>query len=345
VQKRHVRPEHLAAAMGISLGRLWAIANNFELGFKPRRDQHVGKKVRTIDEPKRETMMLVRRLHKWLQRQKWHHPIAHGAVCHRSCFTSANVHLGKQFIWCRDATDCYPSIHPAAFLSVLERLGFRHDTASLLTKLSTVRGQMPQGSPVSGDALNLFLWQFDQMIACQAGNHLCRTSRVADDFQLSSDDVGSGEKIVGIVEVELSKLGLKINERKKNESGFKNPSNDRTVHGISVVHVSGTSISREYGKTAIQLAESYLASCKSVTADSLEAAAKKRQKLVGFLSYCRQAHFSPAKHIRRLLSAGDRHIEKKLRELSITAHKNKWWTRSKQRDEAHRIASVWRNKR
>jgi Reverse transcriptase (RNA-dependent DNA polymerase) len=344
VRPRDVLPEDIAEAMELDLGKTWTFAKHFEVCFKPRRMQCVGKKHRPIDPLYAVPKKLLRRLHRWLQKQEWHHPQAHGGIHRRSCFTSATVHLGQRLVWTRDASDCYPSISPDNFIRALWKRGFRYDTAKLLTLLCTVRGQVPQGSPVSGDALNLFLWEIDQKISSRAGSRSIKHSRNADDFIHSGANVQSGEAIAAVVEIELGKLGIKINQRKKKKGGFQNASQDRRVHGISVSKRRGTSINCDQTKFAIQLAEGYLASCKSVSVDSFEAVAHKRRSLVGWMHYCRQAHFSPAKHIRQRLEAGDRTISRKLHSLSITANKNKWWVVTRNRNEPRRIANVWRGR-
>ena len=344
MRPKNVGPEDIAEAMGLSLGKTWELANNFEVCFKPRRMQLVGKKHRPIDAPYPAPKKLLRRLHHWLQQQEWHHPMAHGGIRGRSCFTSAKVHLGQPFVWTRDASNCYPSIGPDKFVRMLWKLGFRYDTAKLLTLLCTVRGQIPQGSPISGDALNVFFWEMDQAISSRSGNHSIKPARVADDIVLSGKKQESGEHLVEFVESELDNLGITINQRKKRKAGFQTASEDRLVHGISISKRRGTCISREQTTYATGLAECYLVSCKSVAADSFEALASKRRSLIGWMHYCRQAHFSPAKHIRRLLEAGDRRVSEKLRALSIVANKNKWWIATRKRNEPRCIANIWQRR-
>ena len=49
MRPRDVRPEDIAEAMGLDLGKTWEFAKHFEVCFKPRRMQCVGKKHRPID--------------------------------------------------------------------------------------------------------------------------------------------------------------------------------------------------------------------------------------------------------------------------------------------------------
>ena len=209
-----------------------------------------------------------------------------------------------------------------------------------------VPGQRTAGGSTSGDALNLFLWRMDQLISSMAGSRGVRYSRVADDFVLSSKHPGVADELVAKLEEELGKRGVGINTRKKSKHGYQNCSKDRRVHSISVSKPRGTAISSDQSKTARDIATNYVRACKSVSADSIEAVAAKRQSLFGWINYCRQAEFGPARELRRYLEAGDRHIAKRLRSLAISSPKNKWWVVNFKlnRNEPRRIASIWRKR-
>ena len=338
-----VSPEHLAGAMGLSVDRLWAFARHIDACYKPRRKQWDGKKHRLIDPLYKTPKRLLKRLHRFFQRNRLSHPSAHGGVRGRSCFSSAHIHVGRRFIWTRDVEDCYPSISPDAMLRQLHTLGFRHDAAKVLAMLFTYRGGVPQGSPVSGDALNLFFWNLDQLLASSAGRVGLGYSRNADDFVLSGNKRDNGETVVARLEQELGSLGLKVNEKKKRKSGLQTSSEERLVHSISVSKPRGTSISRMQTKEALNLAGNYVAACRSITADSLQAVSAKRYKLTGWMYYCRQAEFGPARAVRQQLDAGDRHVLKKLRAVEISSKKNKWWIvdLKHQRNEPKRLATIW----
>ncbi|WP_231943893.1 reverse transcriptase domain-containing protein [Aeoliella mucimassa] len=310
-----------------------------------------GKKHRPIDPLYKPPKRLLKKLHRFLQNHHLCHPAAHGGVRRRSTFTSAQIHVGSRNVWTRDVTDCYPSISQAAMFSQLRKLKFQHDTALVLSMLFTYRDGVPQGSPISGDALNIFFWPLDQLLASMAGSLKLRYGRNADDFVWSGSNRENGDKLAARLESEIELLGLKINEKKKRANGLQTSSDERLVHGISVSKPSGTAISRLQSKKALALGEKYVAACRSVTADSLEAVAVKRAQLAGWMYYCRQAHIGPARTIRQLLEAGDRHVLKKLRAIGLSSQKNKWWIidyrprRNKpSRNEPKRLANAWRTR-
>lgn len=346
MQPREVRPEHLAGAMGLSIDKLWAFARHIDACYKPRRMQWDGKKHRPIDPLYRPPKRLLKKLHRFFQRNRLCHPSAHGGVCGKSCFTSARVHVGRHFVWVRDAANCYPSISPEAMSRELRLLGFACDTRKLLTLLFTYRGGVPQGSPVSGDALNLFFWRLDQLMASMAGSKSLGYSRVADDFVLSGDSREPGEETVGRLERELSDRGIDVNEKKKRQGGLQTCSQERVVHSISVSKPKGTAITRVQRQSALDLADNYVRACRSVTADSIQAVAAKRATLTGWMHYCRQAEYGPARALKQRLDAGDRHVLRRLRAAGLSSRKNKWWivNRLHRRNEPRRLAILWRSR-
>jgi len=345
VDPKRIVPSQLANAMGLSEGALWKLAKETERCFKPRRVQQIGKKHRPIDPMHKGAKRLFRKLHGWLQRQRLFHPAAHGGVRGRSCFTSARRHLGQKYIWSRDVSECYPSITPDEMQRELKAIGFRHDTARLLASLFTVRGGVPQGSPLSCDALNLFLRRVDQLLASFCGTFGLAYSRVADDLQFSGNDKEHGSDAVRRAERELQERGLRINEKKRHAKGFQTRSQPQLVHGIQVSSRRGTAINKKQRKEAIRIAEAYRAACASIYPESLEPVAYKRQRLQGWLHYCRQAEFGPSQYLQRLLKAGDRLVRRKLRSLGISPYRNKWWTVTARRNEPKRLAAEWRRLR
>lgn len=332
--------------MGLSVDGLWAFARQIHVCYKPRRMQWDGKKHRPIDPLYPEPKRILKKLHVYLQNNRLNHPSAHGGVRGRSCFSSARRHLGGRFVWTRDAADCYPSISPEAMRRELRALGFRYDTTKVLTLIFIYRDGVPQGSPVSGDALNLFFWRLDQLMASIAGSTRLHYSRAADDFVFSGKSRTAGEKVVERLEKELEARGIRVNEKKKRQSGLQTCSEERLVHSISISKPKGTAISREQSRIALVIAERYVAASRSVSADSIQAVAVKRAELAGWMYYCRQAESSPARALKQKLDAGDRHVMKKLRKIGISSKKKKWWNvhDSSGANEPRRLAIIWRHR-
>ncbi len=344
MELHRIAPADIAGTLALSEGEAWDFAHNIERQYKEPRLTKVGHKDRLIDALYKPGKKKLRKLHRWFQDRRLYHPCAHGGIRRRSCFTSAARHLGARGVWTRDAKDCFPSVKPDAFCKELKTLGFRHDTARLLTMLCTVRGRLPQGSPVSNDALNLFFWRADARTFEAGGPEQCRYTRVADDFVISDRRGLRGVALTKIVEEELVARGIPVNKKKRRQTGFQSNAAIQTVHNINVSQRHGTTITEQHMIQARTLAENYVAACRSVQSDSLEAVASKRQSLAGWMYYSRQAKYGPAKSLDSLIRAGDRHVARKLAIVNISAHKGRWWLVCPKRNEPKRIARVWRSR-
>ena len=346
VQPTNLRPEDLASALAVSVDALWNIARSIhskaDAFYKSTRKERTKKgKFREIDEPKPFLKALLRRLHSFIQQHLPAHKMAHGGVWGRSCFTSARTHRGRKYLIQRDIKACYPSIPTLALYRRLKRLGFRANTARLLSLLLTARGRVPQGAPTSSDALNLYLWDADQAILSLCGRWRCKASRVYDDFVISTDDPASVTTITRAIEREIAEHELDVNEEKRCRSGFLSPSKQQRVHNLEVKSRKGVGITRDQGRVATKAAESYVRRARFVSPDTLEVAARKRQKLVGYMGHCGQADYGPVKHLRRLLKQGDRLVRTRLLREGIT-RQNKWWVISRKRNEPRRLERLWR---
>ena len=334
--------DDIARAMGLGTPDVWTLARNMNRAFWPTRRKRVRGKEREIDSPKSETKRLLRKLHRFLQKHLCAHKSVHGGAKGRSCFTSAREHLGRRYVVTRDVQNAYPSISQAALKSRLLKLGFRADTALLLSLLCSVRGRLAQGSPVSSDAMNLFFFDTDRAIAAACGQVGAAYSRTYDDMVISLDSRARAEWPGDVMGKQIDGLDLTINRRKLLKTGFQPRHHEQRVHNLVVNSRHGVRIPVEQVKKATELAKSYLRGAKVASPDSLEFLAHKRSEVTGWMYYCRQADFGPAKHIRRMLDAGDRHVLRALKAANLGAHHGKWWIMAPpNRNEPARIAAAW----
>lgn len=332
----------IAAALEMSESALWRLARNMQDAFWPTRRKRVRGKVREIDAPKPVAKRILRKLHRFLQRTVRPHPCAHGGAKSRSCFTSARRHLGRRYVVTRDVRDCYPSISQSELKRRLRRMGFRSDVALLLSLLCTVRGRVAQGSPVSADALNMYLYDADRALAAACGYKGAQYSRTYDDLVISVQSPAMAEWPGDAMRKQIEKHGLSINTRKLRKNGFQARHQEQRVHNLRVNNKRGVTIVPEQSAKALALAESYLRGAKVVSADSLESLAYKRSKLAGWMYYTRQADFGPARQVRRLLEAGDRHVIHVLAKYGLSARRNKWWITTNQRNVPRCLAKSWK---
>ena len=80
---------------------------------------------------------------------------AYGAVKGRDNVSNAKRHQGKKYKFTTDLKDFFPSITNKEVYEMFVGEGFSHEVSSLLTKLTTYKGKIPQGAPTSSTLANL----------------------------------------------------------------------------------------------------------------------------------------------------------------------------------------------
>jgi hypothetical protein len=344
----------IAAAMEVTVPFLWYFASHIEEFYLPTRKKRRKGKTRIIDEPKPEPKKHLRRLNSFFQRNLRMHPCAHGGVRGRSCFTSARTHSGTRFLITRDVADCYPSIPPEPLFQQILKRGFAPPVAKLLSMLLTARGRVPQGSPISSIAVNLFFYEADRRISRACRHFGVGFSRMSDDLNASVQKSRHVNDVGALLSREIKKLGLTVNENKRLRQGLQPrqrsveglPPGQRRprVHNLDVADPKGIAIVPEQAKTVLALAEAFVRGTRCVAADSLVPLARKRSKIFGWLCHLKQAEISPWRHIKRLIKQGDRRVRGALDQLGLIAYKGKWWLRSSKRNEPARLARAWERK-
>lgn len=114
-----------------------------------------------------------------------HSNAAHGSVKGRCPVTNASVHIGKKLVGKFDIKDFFPSIHPPKVCDLFKRLGCSHRIASILTKLTTYKYQLPQGAPTSPAIANLVLSNLDPRLEKLCAKHKLSYTRYMDDITIS----------------------------------------------------------------------------------------------------------------------------------------------------------------
>jgi retron-type reverse transcriptase len=334
-------PDRVSEATGLPVARLFKLARQIEPYYRKTREKETRPgKFRQIDQPKPWLMSILRKLHRLLQASDLFHDAAHGGIRGRSCFSAARRHLGTKAVAIRDISDCFPSISTDQLRKKLITLGFRSDTAFLLAGLLTCNGRIPQGSPTSNDALNLFLYDVDETITRTCGP-ASRYTRTADDHVISGKTVDQVEQLASLLERAIEKNGLAINEKKKIEKGLTVAPNPQLVHAIAVNHPAKTRINREYDDKFIKLGHKYVRVARAVSAISLVAVATIRRQLLGYISYSTQADLSRLIDLRRCLRRGDRYVQNRLGAVGVTRSR-KWWVKHKKRDRPAELSLRWR---
>ncbi len=165
----------------------------------------------------------------------------HGWVKGRSVKSAVARHSGMKYLYCFDIHSYFDSVYSERVYKLFtEKLRCKPDVARLLTRLSTYKKSLPQGSPCSPVIANLILFDFDISVNSYVKKRQGHYSRLGDDIIVSSNAELSD--IEHVVTLGLRRYGLKINPNKTQKGKPK-------ISGTKVLGViigSGISISRKY---------------------------------------------------------------------------------------------------
>jgi len=150
----------------------------------------------------------------------------HGGVKGKNNITNAKVHQGNKYQFTTDLQNFYPSINCKQVYKMFLSLEYSNHFAHWLTKLTTWKNELPQGTPTSTHIANLVFLESDYLLIPFCENHNITYTRYVDDLTFSS------QKDFKLFLPELLQIinngGFKLNYRKTKYQG------DQTVTGIEV---------------------------------------------------------------------------------------------------------------
>lgn len=207
--------------LGMSRDKLLHLAKNASSYYapclleKPERPFAKKKKkpkVRQIDRPIGDLVDLQARIYDSLLRNLQLPEHICGGVKGRSVLSNVAHHQNASLIVSVDIKDFFPSITPRHVHHVWRKvLKCSRQVAKLLTKITTVDGRLPQGSPVSMSLSNLVLYSIDRNIRRAAMAHGVTYSSYVDDLPLSGCNA---RKLIPIVVATLKSAGFRISRSK-----------------------------------------------------------------------------------------------------------------------------------
>ena len=127
-------------------------------------DSQTGK-IRELRKPSREHKLVLSKINSRLL-DRLHYPLTlQGGIKGRSLITNAQFHVGKKFVASYDIQGFFPNIGSGAVYNLFVDLKCAPDVARIITKLTTIDGQLPQGYPTSPKISALILRQIDQRLS------------------------------------------------------------------------------------------------------------------------------------------------------------------------------------
>lgn len=149
-----------------------------------------------------------------------------GGVKKRSNITNAKPHQGKKYILTTDLQDFYPSIKAKRIYETFIELGFNAQCAFYITRLTTWKGELPQGTPTSTHISNLVFLKTDYKLIELCKAHNITYTRYIDDLTFSSQS--DFQNIIGEILDIVLQSSLKISRRKTFYNG------SQTITGIKI---------------------------------------------------------------------------------------------------------------
>jgi hypothetical protein len=138
----------------------------------------------------------------------------------RDYIVDASLHVGQYVVIQDDISDFFPSIKAARVHDMWKYLfKFSEEVASLLTRLTTYHGFVPQGAQTSSYIGNLILWDKEPHLVEELEGCGFRYTRYVDDINISADRrLGQAELhlITSEVYAMMHSAGVRPNRIKRN---------------------------------------------------------------------------------------------------------------------------------
>ena len=304
----------------------------------PKIDFSTGKK-RVFDVPFYRDRRRFRAINKFLQRVHSHHRCAHGGITKRSSVSSALRHVGNRFIWTTDVKDCFLSISNDIFNSQLKQLGLCDSQVELLARLFLCRNRLPQGSPTSNAALNIFFWHLDYRMVEYCGKRKLCYTRMADDIVISGRKEEAGESASRKLHAMIAEADLNVNLSKWEKLGRQSSPEHTLIHSLNVARgiLELSSVQQSHAKT---VANRTIGACRSLQISSFESAVGYRNQLHGWYHYARQTQDSITQELRIAISQSDQLVRQRLENEHISVKGWKWWVHP----HCKQVARLWQKR-
>ena len=179
---------------------------------KPKYSQFGEFWTRTINPPKDELKEIQKRINGYLVENLQMPSYAFGGIKRKDNIRNARFHKGQKFIFQTDLKDFFPYITHKMVYEMFVRVGFSHDVSSLLTKLTTYKGHLPQGAPTSTTIANLVFVPTGLEIQAIAEREGLRFTTFVDDVTISSQT--DFKHVVPEIVDTITSHGFKISQGK-----------------------------------------------------------------------------------------------------------------------------------
>jgi RNA-directed DNA polymerase len=118
-----------------------------------------------------------------------------------------------------DLKDFFPTITSKHVYSIFKTIGYNKTISTILTKICTFDGILPQGSPCSPKIANLSAWTLDLRIQGYVGKRGINYTRYADDLSFSGLNPANVVKILPMIKTIIQEEKFEVNNKKTRVTG------------------------------------------------------------------------------------------------------------------------------
>lgn len=215
---------HLCCVLGIKENVISHVLSNIDSYYYEKKFEKYKKngllklnkegtpRYRIINPSLNELKLIQDRINKFLSQNILPTVYAHGATKGRDNVKNAKFHLGKKHVFQTDLQDFFPFVTNKATYEMFIRCGFSPDISSILTKLTTYKGHLPQGSSTSATIANLVFSETGDKLALYSKENDLHFSTFVDDVTISAS-FDFKDKIPEILKI-IVDGGFKISHQK-----------------------------------------------------------------------------------------------------------------------------------
>ncbi|MHC5113250.1 MAG: reverse transcriptase family protein [Planctomycetota bacterium] len=188
----------LARRLGVSEDELRSITPAYREFTVPKRRSAAR---RTLLAPDDRLKAVQRRINRRVLALLVSHRCVHGFERGRSIVTNALPHLRQAVVVRMDIRDFFTSTAAARVKDFYRKIGWNREAATLLAKLTTYAGGLPQGAPTSPRLANLVNYRMDTRLDRFALSVGATYTRYADDLTFSFADDPGGRRVRHLVQI------------------------------------------------------------------------------------------------------------------------------------------------